>query len=304
MAEQKRLHEDNGGGPALFCYMNALLRRQAAGASGGSHMFGTVERIIDKLRLRWLLVGYIVWICFFGVIYYWLAILQINTGLISEQGEFRREFLDSLLFSFATATSSDVSGLLPAGHAKWLSVLEVFGGILFAGLAINLLAVMPSKKTRIAEKACRGWWIEEITIPRVQKFYSISFMTRSGDVIRKYGRNYHPNGGQMDGTTYQGRLSAYDFPVLISHYQNDTLSKEYTDGFLRFEMNISSDGTYNSYNGMSFDRKHGGRDRIVGRRITDPIFLDVLETRGILDDRQHEQLVSENFGSLRLDTPS
>jgi len=260
-------------------------------------MLGTVERIVDRLSVKWLLISYILWIAIFGIAYYLLPLFDPTSGSASGKGEIQKGFADAMFFSFGIGTNSDVSGLLPSGHAKWLSVVEVSGGILFAGLAINLLAIMPSKRTRVAERACRGWWMEEITIKGVQKFYSISNMTRCGDALRKNGRNYHPNGGQMDGTTYNGRLSTYDFPVIISQYLNSTPSKEYTNGFLRIEMNMNSDGSYNSYTGMCFDQKYGGRDQIVGRRITHHALLEKLETGGQLTNKEHDALVFQFFNS-------
>lgn len=123
-------------------------------------MFGSSERIIDRLRLRWLLFGYVVRILLFGIVYYILPHLHPSSGPMSAGGEVTSDFSNALLFSFATATNSSLSEVVPNGHVKWLSLIEVSGGILFAGLAINLLAVMPSKKTRIAEKACHGWWVD------------------------------------------------------------------------------------------------------------------------------------------------
>jgi hypothetical protein len=62
-------------------------------------------------------------------------------------------------------------------------------------------------------------------------------------------------------------------------------------------MAISSDGSYNSYTGTCYDRKHGARDRISGRRITDAGLIAVLETGGRLNDQQHIALISEFFGA-------
>lgn len=178
---------------------------------------------------------------------------------------------------------------------RGLAIVEVLGGIIFAGVAVNLLASLPSRTARLAARACNGYWVEEISMPERGDFYSFTFMVRTGEVIKKDGYNFDPDGGPMDRTRFNGQLITSYFPVMISVYRNDQLSSDYSDGFLKFEMKVDSDGKYNSYMGACYDRVHGCRDRIVGRRISDPETIQKLKEGGELDDETHKKVVAELF---------
>ncbi|MEL6653664.1 MAG: ion channel [Bacteroidota bacterium] len=260
-----------------------------------------LEKIIDKISLLSLVTGYVVWIVFFGLVYWIAPFIDANSAIASSDGAVQGGFWLSQFVSVSTATGSGFGDYVPTGFLRGFAVLELFGGIIFAGMAINLLASLPSRKTRLAAKACKGHWVEEISIPGRGNFYSFTYMARDGDVIRKDGYNFDPQQGPMDKTRFYGELITSYFPKMISRYDNDNQSLDYDAGYLEFDLKASSGGEYKSYSGRCFDGKHGCRDSIFAKRISDPEICQRLESEGELDDKTHIEIINKLFPRANLD---
>ena len=250
----------------------------------------------ESLSVQRLLAGAGLWILLFAAIYTLLPLLTNSAALRDSAGQNVTGFPNALYFSIITATTLGYGDVSPSGWLRPFAAVEVLGGVLLAGLAVSAFVAMPSRQTRRAGGACRGWWLECCDLPQGRRFFSITFMIPEGNVIKKFGFNYDP-GDKMDRTSFAGEVITGYFPMLISLYENDPLSSDYTEGAYVFVMKIDNDGHYHSYVGSCYDAKHGKRDRIVARRIEDKEFTRKAES-GTLTDREIQAIAVKLFGDL------
>lgn len=261
-------------------------------------------RWLDAISLRAVLLTAAGWLLFFALIY---AVVPCYLGELARLKDSPVCELNSLPHAFyisvATMFSLGYSDIYPTGLLRAVAAVEVIGGVVFTGLAIASIVATPANHTRLAIKACRGHWLECIDFNNGKRFYSFSSMFSDGKSLIKRGRNVDP-GGEMHGTTYYGTLVTHLFPTLMSIYKNDNLSTYYSEGILSFQMEMNSTGTYRSYSGGSLDREHGGRDRVYGKKIEDPVFIKKFD-EGTVTDADLNQLIQRFFGKFPItDTPA
>lgn len=234
------------------------------------------------------------WVLLFAVLYTIVPRLT-NMGTLHTSSGDASGFGIALYVSLATAVSLGYSDAYPVGILRLLAGIEVVGGLVIAGLAVNSLVALPSRQTRRAIKFCSGWWLEWISVSKRRHFFSITCMTADGNMLRKRGFNHDPD-GSMDKTQYDGELITAYFPLLMSVYENDNQSTEYSEGILKFQMEQDGRGVFRSHLGASYDARHGKRDTIRGRRIEDAVFVAKAE-RGNLTREDVESLVARAFPS-------
>jgi Ion channel len=231
----------------------------------------------------------IFWVLGFAVVY---ALVPDEVALRNSSGEKLKSFTDTLYFSVVTASTLGDSSAFVVGWLRAVVALEVIGGIVIAGLTVNSIVAIPSRQLRLAARACSGWWLESITFPSRQPFYSFTHMALNGGVLTKRGSNFDPS-GRMHKTTYQGVIITESFPILFSLYENDTASKDFSEGILKFQMLPNSDGRYLEYHGSSYDKK-GRRDQIIGHRILNKTLLKKLDD-GCISEDDMKVAISELF---------
>jgi len=233
---------------------------------------------LEELTVTQLVVSAFCWILLFGVIYAAAPKLLDSAALIDEDSRQVNSLVEAIQFSIFTATTLGDGRRSAVGILRSVAAIEVLGGIVIAGLTINAIVALPSRRRRKAIRACTGWWLERADLPEQRFFYSFTRMQFENGVLRKRGFNYDPDGA-MDETTYVGEVITEAFPTLFSLYENDVQSTDYTEGVLRFEMPADlGTGEYRQYGGSSYDRL-GRRDKIVARRIEDEATIQRLEDR-------------------------
>ena len=253
-------------------------------------------RWLDAVRLRWLLLAAVGWLLLFAVFYAVIPCFLGELARLKDAPVCEAMSLPlGLYVSVATMFSLGYSDIYPTGLLRIFAALEVVGGVVFTGLAIASIVAMPANHTRLAIKACSGLWLECVDISKDRRFFSFTSMFSDGKSLIKRGRNVDP-GGAMHNTQYYGTLVTNLFPTLMSIYKNDNLSSDYTEGILSFHMEGNSDGTYRSYSGSCLDKKHGGRDRLSGKKIVDAAFIKKFE-EGTASHADMNLVIEQLFGT-------
>jgi len=236
-------------------------------------------KLIDSTSLRALLVCALGWLLTFAIIYavvpcFWKEWAQLSGAKACEV-----ESLPLALYtSVATMFSLGYSDVYPIGGLKLFAAIQVVGGVVIAGLAIAAIVALPANHTRLAIRACEGHWVACVDLPNGRRFYSFESMFSDGRSLQQNGRNYDPN-GNMHNTQYSGTLITNLFPTIMSIYENDHHSTDYTSGVFMFEMKLSPNGKCRAYSGSTLDRQYGSRDNISGKRIEDVDFIRKYEAQ-------------------------
>lgn len=239
---------------------------------------------LETLTVRTVVALAVIWVVLFAAIFTVIPKVTTAGELRSNSGGDVSGFPIALYVSLATAVSLGYSDVYPSGVLRLFAGIEVLGGLVLAGLTVNALISQPSRQTRRARRACEGWWVECVDIPRRPRFFSFAYMTTDGDVIKMIGFNHDPGGG-MDQTNYAAQqVIETFFPMMLLFYQNDKKSEDYTEGWYEFTLQKDGSGNYRSYLGWCFDAKHGRRDSIVGRKVTDEGIIPLLESRTFKTD--------------------
>lgn len=259
-----------------------------------------MQNILDMLSLRRLLLVAIFWLVFFAGLYAVTPCFLANYAELKGAAGCSSKTIPLALYtSIITMFSLGYSDVYPTGMLRVFASVQVIGGVVLAGMSISKLVDMPAGYTRRAIKACTGYWVECIDIKDRKRFYSFTTMMFDGRSMRKDGYNYEPN-GSMDNTHYSGELVANLFPTMMSVYENDTLSTDYSGGIFMFEMRMSMDRVYRSYAGGCYDRKFGLRDRILAKRIEDEEFIRKFDSERLTEADMRaliERLFSNHTGS-------
>lgn len=226
-----------------------------------------IKESLKRLTIKKVIFIFLLWINIFAVLYTIIP-LHCDSKLVDTSGKELSGYFNSLYYSFVITTTLGTSEMIPTNIFKLLTVLEVIGGIIIAGIAVNIIYSLPAKRVRQALKYSKGWWIEEIKFSETRKIYSFTLFYQDANSLKKRGFNYYPNGA-MHGTNYNGEIIAEHFPVLMSRYENDSFSTDYTNGIYEFEFQKSLKGKYFEYRGGCYDKKHGRRDEIYAKKIND-----------------------------------
>lgn len=248
------------------------------------------EYLIERISLPYVLLMGVVWITLFTALFYIIPMLDKNSIIIDINGAIVNSLADSAYFSIVTVTTLGYGDLQPKGLIKLFASIEVLGGLIFVGLAVNSILSIPVRRTRKAIKECTGWWVEKTTVEN-KTFFSFTWMNYDGDKLVKNGVNFDP-GGEMHNTTYKGNLLTNSFPLIFSIYQNDRYSsKYYTHGIFKIEMLLDMNGKYTQYEGSCYDSL-GMRDRIVGHRYEGDLSINDLQK---MNDDQKQEIISQLF---------
>lgn len=214
-----------------------------------------MQSILDMLSLRRLLLVAVFWLILFAGLYAVIPCFLASFAELKGAAGCSSETLPLALYtSVITMFSLGYSDVYPTGLLRAFASVQVMGGVVLAGMAISKLVDMPAGYTRQAIRACTGHWVECIDIKDRKRFYSFTTMMFDGRSMRKNGFNYEPK-GSMNNTHYSGELVANLFPTMMSVYENDSLSTDYSGGIFMFDMRMSMDGVYRSYAGGCYDRK-------------------------------------------------
>lgn len=105
---------------------------------GNGSRIGRISSIIDKLTFFHILLIWTALFLVFGLAYHLLA--GANSHLVYEPTKTRVvNILDSIYFSFITATSTGFGDITPVGYFKILSIFEVVIGLVFLALVTSKL---------------------------------------------------------------------------------------------------------------------------------------------------------------------
>jgi hypothetical protein len=254
-----------------------------------------VLSFIDTLSLRIILICSLLWLLAFAVLY---AVVPCFAGIQAQlhgvQACQLSSFPLALYASVATMFSLGYADIYPLGGLKLFAGIQVIGGVILNGLAIATIVAFPSNHARLAIRACKGHWVECIDLPGNKRFFSFVSMVSDGRSLIKTGKNYDPK-GSMNATHYSGKIITNLFPTLMSIYENDNLSTDYTSGIFIFDMQVNSKGAYRSYHGGCLDKAHGGRDRIFAKRLEDAEFVTAFEN-GTASEQDFARIVEQLFG--------
>ena len=248
-----------------------------------------IKESLKRLTIKKVIFIFLLWINIFAVLYTIIP-LHSDSKLVDSIGNELSGYFNSLYYSFVITTTLGTSEMIPIKFLKLLTVLEVIGGIIIAGIAVNTIYSLPSKRVRQALKYSKGWWIEEIKFSETRKFYSFTLFYQEAHSLKKRGFNYDPD-GSMHGTNYNGEIIAEHFPVLMSRYKNNSFSIDYTNGIYEFEFQKSLKGKYLEYRGGCYDKKHGRRDEIYAKKIIDRRMLRKFDNTPLSNEDMKEMII-------------
>jgi hypothetical protein len=256
------------------------------------HIQIKTDHLFDGLKIKHIIYLASAWIFIFSLIYYIIPYFFKNSFLTSSGG-CATDYPTSLYFSIVTATTLGYGDVCPTGWLRACAAIEVLGGVILAGLAINAIVTLPSNATQRAIDACSGWWLERISVPDTNIFFSFTIMEYNGNVLKKDGFSYDIS-GVMHDKEFFGQVITSHFPVLFSIYEEDE-SKVYSEGIYRFEMIMDRNKKCNYYEGYCHDKKYGCRDEIQGKRITNNNMTDKSNDSSITDEEKMV-IIDELFG--------
>lgn len=101
-----------------------------------------IIKFFNRLKFQYLFLFWIFIIIFFGIIYHLLNLTQANSLIYLNEIPLQNNiqgFLDSLYFSFITATATGYGDIIGTGLAKLLAVFEVIIGLVIFGILISKL---------------------------------------------------------------------------------------------------------------------------------------------------------------------
>ena len=102
--------------------------------------FVRVQKFIDRTSFMKIILGYIVMILLFSLVFFAFSFIPGHGLSYQAQvpiGKGVWQITDSIYFSFITATSTGYGDLVPHGFSRVFAVIEVFGGLLIFGIIIS-----------------------------------------------------------------------------------------------------------------------------------------------------------------------
>ncbi|MBI2668171.1 two pore domain potassium channel family protein [Candidatus Woesearchaeota archaeon] len=94
--------------------------------------------LIDRLNFFYILMIWIITVIIFGVAYYSLS-GDVANLFFTYKGETVNDLVNSIYFSFVTASTSGFSGIIPFGFFRIMAIIEVMFGLLLLALVTSKL---------------------------------------------------------------------------------------------------------------------------------------------------------------------
>ena len=155
-----------------------------------TYIIEVVERTsFFKIFFLWFSV-----IIFFGFLYFALTNYTLDNYLMSSDGSRIGTVVESIYYSFITATSTGYGDIVPRGYfARSLAIIEVIVGLM-------MLAVITSKLVALKQENL------------LEKIYHLSFSEKINRIIS----NFHLFGHNMDSLLFNMKTKKFDQKNLFS----------------------------------------------------------------------------------------
>ena len=209
-----------------------------------------ISFIIDEIK-SWhlILIGVIITISF-ALIYLLLTCNSPVNGLVlpvekSSIIDTKSEisFGDALYFSIVTEATLGYGDIRPIGVSRFFACLQVFLGLLLAGLIVAKITSIQGKKLRIAAHKAEGYWLEPFKKPGQQTMLTFSQIFFDGEELRYDGDNYNIQ-GNYEGS-FKGILIASEGNFLKFEYRNVDQTHLFEIGII--EITFASDVNDNQW---------------------------------------------------------
>ena len=98
------------------------------------------RKFMEFMSFKKIFLTWVTFVIAFGLFYFLLDATSPENGLIGfNSASFTRSVLDSLYFSFITATSTGFGDITPVGLSKIVSVIEIIGSMVIFGIVVSKL---------------------------------------------------------------------------------------------------------------------------------------------------------------------
>lgn len=236
------------------------------------------QRLIDKLTVPMVAGGFAGWTAAFGLLYFLVGtVFQADSHLAYSSNGARADGPGTAIyFSVVTVATLGYGDIVPTGWLRVAACIQVLGGLVFAGLLVSTITVIPSSPARLAKRFFVGFWIEKVRYSTVPgDSYYVSLRSRETNGILTYEETEFGPGTARHGQHYYGVLLANEFPSLVFEYRSE-VAVDYSQGMQRILVDKSADkmGRFTSH---CIDETFGRTDDIEGRRVDDEAALARLD---------------------------
>lgn len=254
---------------------------------------------IDRIKGWHLVLLLITSILVFASCYEYISGISRNDGILAIDINGKQkavDFSDALYFSVVTEATLGYGDLRPVGISRILSCLQVFMGLVLAGLFVAKLTSSRDRKLRFASLKSEGFWLEIFKAPKGNLSAAFVNLYYDGDNLHYDGTNYNIRGEAIEDFT--GLLISVENNILTFYFAN-LKNKLFNNGIsiVDFKSSGSLD-KWDYYDAELFDLVDDGKKTTFygcrlnkeQRRAMSSTKTDERERviRKIIDDKQEE----------------
>ncbi|MBN2043084.1 MAG: two pore domain potassium channel family protein [Candidatus Aenigmarchaeota archaeon] len=146
------------------------------------------RRFMDFMSFKKISITWLSFIIFFGFVYFTIDAVSPGNGLaVNEESEQGNPLMNSIYFSFITATSTGFGDITPLGASKTLSVVEIVCSMIIFGIVISKLVSF--KQEMILNEIYNISFDEKINRLRSALFLSRSDMGKIAEELHEGRRS-------------------------------------------------------------------------------------------------------------------
>ncbi len=230
-----------------------------------------LHTFIDRVKGWQIALIAIVTTLIFSIGYFIISKYYPEHGIIvpsSDSTYVNVNLLDSIYFSVITETTTGYGDIRPVGFSRLLVCIQVFSGLVIAGILIAKITSSYGKALRYIQHNAEGYWLEPFKRGGEETMFTFSHIFFDGEKLRYEGDNYDYNGGYHG--SFRGNLISIAGNYLKFEYFNLEQKHLFDSGFIEVIFSGDTQNTkWMSHRSICYDKSKRETTEYVGYRAND-----------------------------------